>query len=131
MDIVRDDRPDTQRAASVRPPDLVAGSPTTDVAPDLDGYRRAMVRHIKHMDKERDNLTHTRQILFASNLGQVHFERGADQVLRGVHELYALAANESAANRPAIVTRHEIALDVPSTAPADQRARPTFRAASA
>jgi hypothetical protein len=128
VDIVRDDRPDMQRASIVRPPDLVPGSPTTDVTTNLDGYRKAMVRHVKQMDKQSDNLAHARQVLFASNLGQVRFERGADQILRGVHELYALAAHESAATLPAVVTRHQIPLDVLPTSPAEQRARPTFRA---
>jgi hypothetical protein len=80
------------------------------------------------MDKEKDNLAHARQILFASNLGQVHFERRAapDDRLHAVHSLYAIAAHDSAATSPSVVMRHEVALDVNDGSPIEHRQRPTF-----
>jgi hypothetical protein len=128
MDVVRDERPESERPTSVRPVDLVPGNPTADVATDLNGYRKAIVRSVKHMDKEKDNLAHARQILFASNLGQVHFERRAapDDRLHAVHSLYAIAAHDSAATSPSVVMRHEVALDVNDGSPIEHRQRPTF-----
>jgi hypothetical protein len=128
MDVVRDERPESERPASVRPVDLVPGDPGADVATDLDGYRGAIVRHVKHMDKHADNLAHARQILFASNLGQVHFERRPDPDgrLHAVHQLHALAAHDLAATGPSIVMRHEVALDVTPDSPIEHRQRPTF-----
>ena len=127
MDIVGDPRPDNQRAPVVRPVDLIPGSPTVDVAPTLDGYRKAMVRHVKHLEKQPDNLAHARQILFSSNLGQVNFERPVDGLLRAVHQLYAIAARDPAGTKPQIATRHETLLDVTPASPPEQRTRPTLR----
>jgi hypothetical protein len=128
MDIIRDERPESERPISVRPVDLVPGDPEADVATDLNGYRRAIVRHVKHLDKQEDNLAHARQILFASNLGQVHFERrpDPDNRLHSVHQLYAIAAHDLAATRPSVVMRHEVALDVNEISPIEHRQRPTF-----
>jgi hypothetical protein len=86
-----------------------------------------MVRHVKHLEKQPDNLAHARQILFTSNIGQVHFERPADGLLRGVHELYAIAAHGPAGTKPQVATKHEIVLDVTAASPAEQRTRPTLR----
>jgi hypothetical protein len=128
LDIVRDERPDSQRPTSVRPADLVPGNPSADVTTNLDGYRKAIVRHVKHMDKQKDNLAHARQILFASNLGQVHFERrpAPDGRLYSVHQLHAISTTDLAAVRPSVVMRHEVALDVTSSSPIEHRQRPTF-----
>jgi hypothetical protein len=128
MDIVRDERPEIERPSSVRPVDLVPGDPEADIATDLNGYRKAIVRHVKHMDKQKDNLAHARQILFASNLGQVHFERHADPDgrLHAIHQLYALATHDLAATQPSIVMRHEVALEVNQSSPIEHLQRPTF-----
>ena len=129
MDIVRDERPDSERPTSVRPADLVPGDPTADVSTNLDGYRKTIVRQVKQMDKEKDNLAFARQILFASNLGQVNFERHAapDGRLHAVHQLYAIAAHEAAATSPSVVMRHEVALDVTPDSPIEHLQRPTFQ----
>jgi len=128
MDVIRDERTDSERSTSVRPVDLVPGDPEADVAADLAGYRKAIVRHVKHMDKQKDNLAHARQILFASNLGAVHFERRPepDNRLHAVHQLYAIAAHDLAATQPSVVMRHEVALDVTPDSPVEHRQRPTF-----
>jgi hypothetical protein len=128
MDVIRDERPESERPASVRPVDLVPGNPTADVPTDLSGYRKAIVRSVKHLDKEKDNLAHARQILFASNLGQVHFERrpDPDARLHAVHSLYAIAAHDPAGTSPSIVMRHEVPLDVNQSSPVEHRQRPTF-----
>jgi len=111
----------------VRPADLVPGDPAADVTPTLEGYRRAAVRHVKQLDKELDNLGHARQILFASNIGLVRFERPAPGgPLTAVQDLYALAEHHSAGARPEMMTQHKIALDVPPDAPPERRLRPTI-----
>jgi hypothetical protein len=86
-----------------------------------------MVRHVRQLEKQPDNLAHARQILFSSNLGRVHFERPADGLLRGVHQLYAIAAHAPAGTKPQVATRHEIVLDVTPASPPEQRTRPTLR----
>jgi hypothetical protein len=130
MDIIRDERPDAARSPNVRPVDLVPGSPNADIAPNLDGYRRAAVRHVKQLDKELDYLDWGRQMLFASNLGLVRFERPAGGPLTAVQDLYALAEHASAAARPEIMTQHKIPLEVAATAPPSERLRPTIGAPS-
>jgi hypothetical protein len=129
MDIIRDERAEALRPASVRPPDLVPGNPNADVAPNLGGYRRAAVRHVRHLEKQVDNLLQARQMLFASNVGVVHFERTPGTPpgpLTAVQEFYAIAPHSSAAARPEAVTLHKIPLEVADTAPPDVRLRPTI-----
>ena len=126
MDIVRDERAEALRSSSVRPVDLVPGSPNTDVSANLDGYRRAAVRHVRHLEKQVDNLLQARQMLFASNVGVVHFERTPGTPLTAVQELYAIAPHSSAAARPEAVTLHRIPLEIVDTAPPAIRLRPTI-----
>jgi hypothetical protein len=125
-DIVRDERPDAARSPNIRPADLLPTSPGSDVAPDISGYRHSAVRHVKQLDKRLDNLIHSRQILFASNIGMVRFERTTDSGLTAVHELYALAEHASAAAGPEVMTQHRVLLEIAQSAPADQRLRPTI-----
>jgi len=129
LDIIRDERPEAARSPNVRPVDLVPGNPNADVAGNLDGYRRAAARHVKHLDKQVDNLLTAREMLFASNLGLVRFERPAGSPpgpLTAVQELWALAAHSSGAAQPEIMTLHKIPLEIPGTAPPGVRARPTI-----
>jgi hypothetical protein len=103
--IVRDERPYAERPASARPSPLV---PAGDALLDLEGYRRAAVRHVKQLD----NLNHQRQLLFASNLGMVRFER-RDGTLTAIHELLAAHPDAPVPEQPELHARHVVALESP------------------
>jgi hypothetical protein len=110
LEVVRDLRPDAERPEPARPSPLV---PPVDVTPGLDGYRRAAVRHAKQLD----NLNHARQILFASNIGVVGFERPTDTELVARHELFAAHPKAAVPERGEVHTLHRIALDPRPGAP--------------
>lgn len=105
-----DDRLDLQRPEGVRPTQtLVPGNPNADIKLDLDGYRRVAARHAA----ELNNINHDRQIVFASNLGVITFERTAG-VLEAVQDLYALHVAPFD-QKPEPYTRHKIALSAKPT----------------
>jgi hypothetical protein len=103
-----DTRPDAERPAPVRPETLVPGSPDVDVATNLDGYRRAAVRHVKQLE----DFNHGRQLLFASNIGVVSFTRSTPASLEAVHELLAVHPQSAVQTRGEVFTRHVVPLIV-------------------
>jgi hypothetical protein len=110
--IVVDTRPDLQRPPAVRPEPLTNGTP--DVNTSMAGYRAVVARH----QKQVDNMNHDRQIVFASNLGIVRFQRDGT-VLTASHDLFAvhLAPFDT---RALPYTRHEVQLT------ADAQEQPPF-----
>jgi hypothetical protein len=113
--IVRDERPDAARPESARPSPLV---PPGDVLLDVEGYRRTAVRHVKQLD----HLNHQRQLVFASNLGRVRFERPGG-TLTAVQELFAVHPDAAEPERPEIHTRHVVALETPAGQTPEARPR--------
>jgi hypothetical protein len=114
-EIVRDDRPEAERPAAARAAPLDPASPDADVAPDRSGYSRVAARHLRQID----NMNHNRQILFASNLGLVSFERRPEGLFV-IHELFATYPKANDADDrevPRVYTRHEIALDAAPAPP--------------
>jgi hypothetical protein len=73
--------------------------------------------------KQLDNMNHDRQIVFASNLGLVRFER-PDGRLRAIHELFAAHRDEPL---PLIYARHQIDLEIVAGDPAERRDRPRIK----
>jgi hypothetical protein len=110
MEIPVDTRPEAERPEPVRPEALVPGDPTADVLANRDGYRRAAVRHVQQM---RD-LNYTRQLLFASNLGIITFQRPTPSTLDVTQELMAVHPQSAVQGRAEVFTRHVIPLTVPA-----------------
>jgi hypothetical protein len=103
--IPNDDRPDLKRPEGVRPTQpLVPANPNADIKFDLEGYRRVAVRHTAQLN----NINYDRQIVFASNLGVITFDRTAGK-LKVVQDLYALH-QPPFDQQPEPYTRHEISL---------------------
>ena len=100
--IVRDRRPDAQRPPAVRPESLRNGTP--DIPANLAGYRSAVARH----QVQVDNMNHDRQMVFASNLGVVRFER-TGTVLTAFQDLFAVH-RPPFDSRPLPYTRHAVRL---------------------
>jgi hypothetical protein len=109
--IVRDQRPDAERPAAARPSPLVPGG---DVLLDVDGYRRAAVRHVKQLD----NLNHGRHLLFASNIGRLRFER-REGALVAIQELFAAHPGAEVPEAPEIHARHVVLLETPAGQPVE------------
>jgi hypothetical protein len=108
---VRDQRPDAERPAAARPSPLVPGG---DVLLDVDGYRRAAVRHVKQLD----NLNHGRHLLFASNIGRLRFER-REGALVAIQELFAAHPGAEVPEAPEIHARHVVLLETPAGQPVE------------
>jgi hypothetical protein len=106
--IIRDGRPDAQRPEPTRPQPLIPGDAGADIAPILEGYRRVAHRHSKQLD----NLNHDRQMMFASNLGVIRFERatqGPTPVLTATQNLFAVHLPPFD-KQAELYTRHEVVL---------------------
>lgn len=122
----RDDRPTGDLPEIARPAPLDPENPAADVAPTIEGYRQVAQRHARQVTK----VSHTRQVLFESNIGIVSFAR-ADDRLTARHEVWAkpaVDAESGTAPGAAIFTRHEAVLE---RAPGDPvEARPKIRTTS-
>lgn len=96
-----DTRPHDQLPGGAKPAPLDPANPEADATLTLDGYRQAARRHAQQLEKT----THTRRMLFASNLGVVTFSRGAEG-LAARHDLFARPGGSGSA---AVFTRHDVA----------------------
>ena len=126
---VRDVRPETERPVMARPVTLFPDAPEKkdkDIeAKGIDGYHRTAERHFRELAR----LNNCRQILFASNIGVITFDRRTEknsesqdvQVTYVIQDLYATHRNPeelTARPKPEIFTRHEVPLrDVRQTSP--------------
>lgn len=108
----RDRRAITELPEFARP-GPVGSDPAADATLDVEGYRRAAGRHAAQLDK----VGHTRQVLFDSNVGVVHFDR-AEGRLRVHHELHARPAGTDQA---AVLTAHTVVLAPSPDDPAEER----------
>jgi hypothetical protein len=133
LDVVRDTRKDSERPAPARPEPLDPASPEADVSlPDgsdtetgSEAYRRIAARHALQLER----FNNSRQILFASNLGVVRFEKrevsvaGAPTIITdAIHELYSTHPEADEPERPELYTRHV----VPLRNPLEKRPEETF-----
>ena len=100
-----DERPDSERPDSAKVDPF--NPENTDVTPNLDGYRKVLVRHAKQLTQ----LLNSRQILFANNLGRVRFEQQGETLV-AIQELYTSFpfVGAQTLEKPAIFTRHEVPL---------------------
>lgn len=111
LSLCRDPRPINQVPSAARPAPLDPQHPDADASPTVEGYRRTARRHAQQLDK----VTHTRQVLFASNAGLVTFARD-NGVLVARHDL---SSRPPGAGAVAAYTRHTVALDAePESMPA-------------
>jgi len=134
---VRDIRPETERPKMAQPFSLFpedAGKTNDDLAKtDLEGYHRAAERHSRQLDR----LNNCRQILFASSIGLITFQKrtekdktGQDvQITYAIQDLYTIQrdpADLTSRPKPLVYTRHEVALrDVWQEKPAINPPKPT------
>jgi hypothetical protein len=105
MELAADVRPQDKLPGGAKPAPLDPENPAADVTRSIEGYRRAARRHAQQLEKT----THTRRLLFASNLGVVTFRRDEDDRLAARHDLFARPGGGGAG----VFTRHDVALDVP------------------
>lgn len=86
-------------------------NPNADVTPNLDAYRRVVVRHAKQLTQ----LLNSRQILFANNLGRVRFEN-QNQTIIAVHELFTAFpfVGAETLEKPALFTLHRVTMSKPT-----------------
>jgi hypothetical protein len=105
---LRDQRPDDQRPDDAKIDPL--NETNTDITPNLDAYRKVMVRHAKQLTQ----FLNSRQILFANNVGRVRFEQQG-QTLVAVQELYTTfpSAGAETLEKPEIFTLHKVPLSSP------------------
>jgi hypothetical protein len=83
--LLRDDRPDQDRAAAVQPLPLPGGD--LSAADPLRAYREVLSRHADFVHKH----AFTRSTLWTNNLGRIRFENRATQEFEAVQELFAAA----------------------------------------
>jgi hypothetical protein len=117
---VRDVREDKERPPMAQPSSLFPDAPSKkdqDIdKTDLEGYERVAQRHARQLDRQ----VHSRQILFASNLGIVRFETRKEKIdgqdvdmTYAIQDLYTIhrdPENLIAPPKPLVYTRHEAAL---------------------
>ncbi len=109
--IVKDVRPDSKRPLEERPSPLF-DNPSQDVPATADSYKIVAVRHAKLLDR----MNYTRQILFTTNIGAIHFEKNGD-VVTVIHQLLSTHPHAFDPNKPEIYMEHRIDLDTPSEPP--------------
>jgi hypothetical protein len=116
IEVIRDRRTDADRPAAARAAPLLPATPQQDVKENLDAYPHVAARQVKQLD----NMNHTRQMLFATNFGAIHFEHTQVKVLGqpqdvivAVHELYAVHPEAPLPDKPEVYMRHRIPLDAP------------------
>jgi len=110
VDVLRDQRPDSERPKPAQPELLDPANPAADIAPNVDGYRRVVVRQARQLDR----LNNSRQIQFErTNLGLVRFEERSG-VLHAIHEIYSVHEDASNPDQPELYTLHVTALDTPA-----------------
>jgi hypothetical protein len=120
---LRDVRPESERPRLTQTdtlfPDAPARKAEDIVKPDLEGYHRAAERHARQLSK----LQNTRQVLFASSLGLVRFEKRPEKsadgkadvgdVVYAIQELYTAVpdpAELTTPPKPLVYARHEAPL---------------------
>jgi hypothetical protein len=106
IEIVRDERPDSERPESSRVFPLDPSQPGTDVAKDLAGYRKVAARQIRQLDQSNFR----RQITFTNNIAVVRFVRDAAG-LSVQQELLATNGFSTTPDRPEVHALHSIRLD--------------------
>lgn len=77
-----------------------------DVTQDVEGYRSVLTRQRRQLDRSY----HTRQILWANNIGRVGFRRDGDTLV-ATQELWAVHPRATPDNVPEPYTVHEVRLD--------------------
>lgn len=105
---LRDQRPDDQRPDQAKVEPL--NETNTDITPNLDAYRKVMVRHARQLTQ----MLNSRQILFANNVGRVRFEV-QDQTIEAIQELYTAFpfVGAETLEKPALFTLHRVPLSSP------------------
>lgn len=106
---LRDQRPDDQRPEAAKLDPL--NETNTDITPNLDAYRKVLVRHAKQLTQ----MLNSRQILFANNVGRVRFEKDGETVV-AIQELYTAFpfVGAETLEKPALFTLHKVPLSSPS-----------------
>jgi len=110
------DKP-SQTANDIDSTPIDAAHPEKGGIPNFEGYQRVAERHARQMDKLRNS----RQILFASSVGLVRFEKRSEtdlknsplDVLYAIHDMYAAVpdpADLTTRPKPQLFTRHEAPL---------------------
>jgi hypothetical protein len=108
MRVVVDERPDAERPEPSRLLGLDG-----ELEGDFDeGYRQIAARHASQLKK----FNHSRQIIFANNLGVVRFLGEAD-TLTAVHELLTVHPEAADPRLPEVYARHEVALGATAEEP--------------
>jgi hypothetical protein len=114
----RDARPTGSLPKAAQPAPLDEGS-TADVAPTIEGYRRAAQRHASQLAR----VSHTRQVLFDSNIGVVSLHR-LDGRLSARHEVWAKPQVELEPGKTpdaGVYTLHEVVLERAADDPAEPK----------
>jgi hypothetical protein len=113
LDWVTDGRPDKDRPKAAQPVPIDPANPTADIAENVDiaAYRTVANRHARQLQRRNNS----RQILFASAIGVVRFEKVGD-VSVAIHELYtAFPDPDDPLNqrpKPLPYTQHKVPLSV-------------------
>ncbi|HKG93214.1 MAG TPA: hypothetical protein VKA84_15015 [Gemmatimonadaceae bacterium] len=113
------DRPSMTRADTLFPDDPTRTNSDIGAALNFEQYHRTAGRHARQFEKLRN----TRQVLFASSLGLVTFQKRAEKandnatsigdVVYAVHDLYSAVADPADLTtrpKPLVYSRHEAAL---------------------
>lgn len=133
---ISDIRPDTDRPKMAQPASLFpddASKKDNDIGKaDVDGYHRIAERHSRQLKR----LNNSRQILFASNLGVITFQKRKEknkqhkevEIVYAIQDLYTIQSDPEELTvrpKPLVYTRHEVPLqdvtqDLPTINPPKQ-----------
>jgi hypothetical protein len=132
---LRDARADNERPPMVQPASLFpldTSKKNADIErTDLENYAHVAERHARQLDR----LAYSRQVLFASSLGVITFQKRTEQqnnqdvdVLYAIQDLYTVQPDPQelvSRPKPLVYTRHETPLrDLSSTVPAINPIKP-------
>lgn len=115
LDWVTDGRKDSERPKAAQPIPLDPANPTADVGENVDiaAYRTIANRHARQIQR----LSNSRQLLFASSIGLVRFEKQGDIPI-AIHELYTTFPDPddplNERPKPLAYTQHKVPLRTPN-----------------
>jgi hypothetical protein len=108
---LRDNRPDQERPASVRPKELPANF---DALPSLERYKAMMERHLDYVRKNDFG----RVFVFTNHVGMVRFATTPDG-MEARHELHTIHPDQASGGQPLVFTIHRGLLGPTADPPPD------------
>jgi hypothetical protein len=120
-----EERPKAAQPTSLYPEDISKKNDDIENDTDIASYRRVAIRHSRQLERRNNS----RQILFASNIGVVRFEKNPEgNTLIAVHELYTTHPDpDDTLNqrpKPQIYTLHKIPLRQISQEKPEEKLKP-------